>query len=64
MRAPCGRDFLARIIASEILDLDKACDVLPEILRQLDEPQGDNSLLPTWLLSRFTRQSCDRSIGR
>jgi asparagine synthase (glutamine-hydrolysing) len=29
----------------------------------LDEPQGDNSLLPTWLLSRFTRQHVTVALG-
>ncbi|HEY5814521.1 MAG TPA: asparagine synthase (glutamine-hydrolyzing), partial [Terrimicrobiaceae bacterium] len=48
---------------SEILDLDKACDLLPQILNKLDEPQGDNSLLPTWLLSRFTRQHVTVALG-
>ncbi|HEU4677924.1 MAG TPA: asparagine synthase C-terminal domain-containing protein, partial [Terrimicrobiaceae bacterium] len=47
----------------EILDLDKACEVLPGILQKLDEPQGDNSLLPTWLLSRFTRQHVTVALG-
>ena len=49
--------------SNETLDLDKACDVLPEILRKLDEPQGDNSLLPTWLLSRFTRRQVTVALG-
>jgi asparagine synthase (glutamine-hydrolysing) len=40
---------------TEILDLTKACELLPDLVRRLDEPQGDSSLLPTWLLARFTR---------
>ncbi len=40
---------------TEILDLAKACRLLPDLVRHLDEPQGDSSLLPTWLLARFTR---------
>jgi asparagine synthase (glutamine-hydrolysing) len=56
-------EFLGTDHRCEILDLDKACDVLPAILRQLDEPQGDNSLLPTWLLSRFTRQHVTVALG-
>ena len=55
--------FLGTDHRCEILDLDKACDVLPGILRQVDEPQGDNSLLPTWLLSRFTRQHVTVALG-
>ena len=55
--------FLGTDHRCEILDLDKACDVLPGILRQVDEPQGDNSLLPTWLLSRFTKQHVTVALG-
>lgn len=31
-------------------------DVLPQIIDKLDEPLGDASILPTYLLSQFTRQ--------
>jgi len=48
---------------TEVLDLDKALEVLPEILAKLDEPQGDGSLLPTWLLSRFTRRHVTVALG-
>lgn len=40
----------------EILDLDKAQALLPDVLGRLDEPLGDPSILPTYLLSRFARQ--------
>ena len=40
----------------EILDLDRARDLIPEVLRRLDEPLGDGSILPTYLLSAFTRR--------
>jgi len=33
-----------------------ALDLLPSIAAALDEPLGDSSCLPTWLLSRFTRE--------
>lgn len=56
-------DFLGTRHESEILDLDKACDSLPQIFDKLDEPQGDNSLLPTWLLSRFTRRHVTVALG-
>ena len=36
---------------------------LPEIFHKLDEPQGDNSLLPTWLLGRFTRRQVTVALG-
>jgi len=38
------------------LDLDTARDLLPSVLGRLDEPLGDASILPTYLLSEFTRQ--------
>lgn len=40
----------------EVLDLEKAREMLPGLLAAVDEPQGDNSLLPTWLLCGFTRR--------
>jgi asparagine synthase (glutamine-hydrolysing) len=48
---------------TEVLDLDTALDVLPQIFDRLDEPQGDGSLLPTWLLSRFTRRHVTVALG-
>jgi len=56
-------EFLKTSHQSEILDLDKAVEVLPQIFARLDEPQGDNSLLPTWLLSRFTRRHVTVALG-
>jgi asparagine synthase (glutamine-hydrolysing) len=47
----------------EILDLDAAVALLPEIVGRLDEPLGDGSLLPTYLLSRFTRQHVTVALG-
>jgi asparagine synthase (glutamine-hydrolysing) len=40
----------------KVLDLDGASSLLPTLLRQLDEPLADPSILPTHLLSRFTRE--------
>ncbi len=45
------------------LDIDEAVDLLPQILSKLDEPQGDASLLPTWLLSRFAREHVTVALG-
>jgi asparagine synthase (glutamine-hydrolysing) len=47
----------------EILDLDKSTALLPEIISRLDEPLGDGSLLPTYLLARFTRQHVTVALG-
>lgn len=37
------------------LDLAAAQDLIPFVLCRLDEPLGDASIIPTYLLSRFTR---------
>ncbi|MEI6491635.1 MAG: asparagine synthase (glutamine-hydrolyzing) [Verrucomicrobiota bacterium] len=47
----------------QILNLDDALAFLPEIFDLLDEPQGDGSLLPTWLLSRFARSKVTVALG-
>lgn len=38
------------------LNLGNAQHLIPEVLGKLDEPIGDASLLPTYLLSKFTRE--------
>jgi asparagine synthase (glutamine-hydrolysing) len=38
-------------------------EIVPEIPRLLDEPLGDGSLIPTYLLSRFTRQYVTVALG-
>lgn len=43
--------------SEQILDAVAAANLLPRVLNRLDEPLADPSILPTWLLSRFTRQS-------
>lgn len=61
----------AALVASKIgsqhseqtLDLEAAIDVIREIVPRLDEPLGDSSLLPTYLLSRFTRQKVTVALG-
>lgn len=40
----------------EVLDLDAAQDLVPQVLGHLDEPLGDASILPTYLLSAHTRR--------
>ena len=42
--------------ATDRLDLETARELLPGVLGALDEPLGDPSILPTYLLSRFTRR--------
>ena len=47
----------------EILDLDQSTALVADIAARLDEPLGDGSLLPTFLLSRFTRQHVTVALG-
>jgi len=48
---------------AQTLSLNQAHGVLDECLSKLDEPLGDSSLLPTYLLSRFTRQHVTVALG-
>jgi asparagine synthase (glutamine-hydrolysing) len=47
----------------DILSVDKAADLLPEIASWLDEPLADASILPTFLLSRFVRSEVTVALG-
>jgi asparagine synthase (glutamine-hydrolysing) len=42
--------------AEKILSLDHANGLIDHVLNRLDEPMGDASILPTYLLSAFTRE--------
>lgn len=61
----------AKLVAEKIgarhhhqtFDLDDAAKLAPELVAQLDEPLGDGSLLPTYLLSKFTRQHVTVALG-
>src|SRR5581483_11792991 len=41
----------------EKLDLEAAKALIPSVLGRLDEPLGDASILPTYLVSRFARRT-------
>ena len=47
----------------EILDLNKAYTMLPEIINYIDEPLADASFLPTYLLSQFTSKYVKVALG-
>jgi len=47
----------------EMLSMERAAALLPEIAAKLDEPMGDSSLLPTYLLSQFTRRHVKVALG-
>lgn len=71
----CEKEFdesdIARGIANhfgsnhteEIFSIDSAKEVADHVLNMLDEPMGDSSILPTYLLSRFARQSVTVALG-
>ena len=40
-----------------------AVDLLPELARYFDEPFADPSMIPTWLVSRLTRQHVTVALG-
>ena len=47
----------------EMLSSDRVQHLLTDCLSRLDEPLGDSSLLPTYLLSGFTRQHVTVALG-
>ena len=47
----------------DVLDIRKAHTLLPDIMNYLDEPIGDASIIPTYLLSRFTAQHVKVALG-
>jgi asparagine synthase (glutamine-hydrolysing) len=47
----------------QIVSANDMADVLPEIAAVMDEPLGDASIVPTYLLSRFTRQQVTVALG-
>ena len=48
---------------SQVLSLEKARSLLPGIVARLDEPMGDSSLLPTYLLCDHTRAHVTVALG-
>ena len=48
---------------TEVLSPDEARTLLPEIVSRLDQPLGDPSLLPTFLLSRFASRYVTVGLG-
>lgn len=61
----------ARLIAGHLgtdhMELETAAadafDLLPALAAQFDEPMGDSSLIPTYLVSRLVRQHCTVALG-
>jgi len=48
---------------AEELQPQTMLDLLPGIISRLDEPLADNSLIPTYFLSKFTRQRVTVALG-
>jgi asparagine synthase (glutamine-hydrolysing) len=46
-----------------ILDIECAKKLIPDVLARLDEPLGDSSILPTYLLCRFARERVTVALG-
>ena len=55
--------YIGSVHESEVLDLSRARELIPGLLARLDEPMGDGSLLPTWLLCGFTRRHVTVALG-
>jgi asparagine synthase (glutamine-hydrolysing) len=60
----------ARLVAShfgtrhtELVAEPATVDLLPELARQYDEPVGDSSMVPTYLVSKLVRESCTVALG-
>ncbi|MBV9803787.1 MAG: asparagine synthase (glutamine-hydrolyzing) [Solirubrobacterales bacterium] len=47
----------------EIFSENRLQDLLPRVAEVLDEPMGDQSILPTYLLSTFTQQHVKVALG-
>lgn len=47
----------------EMLSARRALDLLPDVMKILDEPFGDASILPTWMLSQFTARHVKVALG-
>ena len=47
----------------EMLGIDRARDMTPEVLGRLDEPFGDPSIVPTYLLCEFARRRITVALG-
>ncbi|GMT48500.1 MAG: asparagine synthetase B [bacterium] len=47
----------------KILDPKTMVDILPEVMSFMDEPFADASIIPTYLLSKFTRENVTVALG-
>jgi len=69
--APFDESHSARLVADffstdhhqEVLNARRMLDVLPEVVGFLDEPFADSSIIPTYLISRYTRGFVKVALG-
>lgn len=47
----------------KVLEAEEGVDIIPDVLKMLDEPMADSSIIPTYLLSRFVREHVTVSLG-
>lgn len=55
--------YLGTTHHEKLFSAQQLIDVLPEIIAKLDEPFADASLLPTYVLSQFTREHVTVALG-
>jgi len=48
---------------SKTFDIDELLEIFPTVMSMTDEPFADASILPTYLLSRFTREKVTVALG-
>lgn len=60
----------ARLVANyfgtehtELIAEPTTADLIPRLAQQFDEPVGDSSMIPTWLVSHLVRQHCTVALG-
>jgi len=56
-------DFLGTEHYEKILNAQDSLDLIPQIANLLDEPLADSSIIPTFLLSKFTREHVTVALG-
>jgi asparagine synthase (glutamine-hydrolysing) len=54
---------LGTVHRQELLSVSRSREVLPELAAQLDEPMGDSSILPTYLLCGVARKQVTVALG-
>ena len=56
-------EYLGTYHHEQVFTTKEMTDVIPQIFTNMDEPFADASLLPTYLLSKFTRQNVTVSLS-